>query len=162
MTGEEDYFRTVLVVEVLTATEAFNGDFAELAAECIDGNASGDIKLRVVERLSRAEVADLLKAQGSDPNFLSLDGDDEDGVNGHCDTCGAPVDADGCTSDRSHVVALSEATTWWVEPIGFGDGVYGPFDDDVAASQFMDESPFLSDETHKIVPRDPTAWEEAT
>jgi len=73
-TGDtRDFFRTVLVVEVLTEREAFNGDFAELAAECIDGNASGDIKMRVVEKVLPEEMARLLTEQASDPGFFGLD-----------------------------------------------------------------------------------------
>lgn len=41
---------------------------------------------------------------------------------------------------------------FWVEPIGFGDGRYGPFRDEVEASGFMDSSDLISDGTHKIVP----------
>lgn len=70
--ADPELFRTVLVIEVLTETEAFNGDFEELAAECIDGDASGDIKLRVVERVSADEMARLLTEQGSDPGFFML------------------------------------------------------------------------------------------
>lgn len=32
---------------------------------------------------------------------------DEDPTLGHCDTCGALCDADGCTADRTHVAALT-------------------------------------------------------
>lgn len=32
-------------------------------------------------------------------------GTDEYGPCGHCDTCGAPCDFDGCTVDRSHEIA---------------------------------------------------------
>lgn len=32
--------------------------------------------------------------------------DDDEGPDGHCDTCCARCDAQGCTADRSHVAAL--------------------------------------------------------
>jgi len=74
----EQYFRTVLVIEVLTAREAFNGGLEDLAAECIEGNASGEVKMRIVEHCSETEIAELLKDQGSDPEFLIEPKEDEE------------------------------------------------------------------------------------
>lgn len=31
--------------------------------------------------------------------------EDEVGICGRCDTCGAPCDLDGCTADRAHAIA---------------------------------------------------------
>lgn len=103
---EPVYFRTVLVVEVLTRTEAFNGDFAELAATCIDGDASGDIKMRVVERCGEAEMAALLVAQGSDPGFLGIEADTHE--TDLCDECFAVLPASRTTVvSPSHLPSCS-------------------------------------------------------
>lgn len=75
---DEAYFRTVLTVEVLTQKEAWNGDFEELAEDCVRGDASGAIVLRVVEQCSTSEMARLLIAQGSDPEFLGITGNSTD------------------------------------------------------------------------------------
>lgn len=71
-TGPDDakYFRTVLTVEILTRTEAFNSDLNGLSAEIDEGDASGAVLVRVVEEVSADEMAALLIEQGSDPGFL--------------------------------------------------------------------------------------------
>lgn len=42
--------------------------------------------------------------------------------------------------------------TTTIEPIGFGSGTFGPFADEIDASEFMDEHG-LTDADHKIVVR---------
>jgi hypothetical protein len=64
------YFRTVLTIEVLTKTQAFNGDIAELHETITYGDASGMELVRVVEEVTEDEMGKLLIAQGSDPEFL--------------------------------------------------------------------------------------------
>lgn len=67
------YFRTILVIEVLSEREAFNGDFEELAEATQTGDCVGSTKMRAVEQCSASEIAALLTEAGSTPGFFSLD-----------------------------------------------------------------------------------------
>lgn len=42
----------------------------------------------------------------SDPGDETVGADGQTLPHGRCDTCGAPCDADGCTTDRNHPIAL--------------------------------------------------------
>lgn len=71
---------------VITVTVLSNGDYeftnlASLAYDITDGDCSGACEVTSIQTLSREEMAEALKAQGSDPTFLL--GEDEDG--GHDD-----------------------------------------------------------------------------
>lgn len=61
----EDYFRTVLTIEVLTKYEAWNSSIEVLAEDIANGVASAATLVRVVEGVSRSEMHDLLRAKSA-------------------------------------------------------------------------------------------------
>ncbi len=52
-------------------------------------------------------------------------------------------------------VEIPKHVVWYIEPHGIatGVGIYGPYGEEMLASEAMDASELLSDETHKLVAR---------
>lgn len=69
------FFRNVLTVVVLSEHEPLRGDesLAEIAYAITDGDCSGKICFQPPEELTAKQVAEALRAQGSDPGFFRLD-----------------------------------------------------------------------------------------
>ena len=67
------FYRTVIQVEVLSQ-EPLPGliDLAGIAAEIVDGECSGSVQTISEEAVDGPTMARLLRAQGSDPEFLGL------------------------------------------------------------------------------------------
>jgi hypothetical protein len=78
-TGERKYFKTIVVVEVLSQDAPWSDDyeFSDLSNAITDGPCSGAVRIHAVEELDGPAAAQALMAQGSDPEFFSLD---EDGI----------------------------------------------------------------------------------
>jgi len=72
MTGP-NYYRTIIVVEVLTEGEpyTFKG-YEDLAYTVTDGHASGDVIHESTLEVTEEQMSKLLTAQGSDPDFLII------------------------------------------------------------------------------------------
>ena len=64
------YFRTLYTLEVLSDREISNLDMEQIAYEIRDGDCSGAFKFVEQKEVSADEMAKLLFAQGSDPDFL--------------------------------------------------------------------------------------------
>lgn len=71
------FYRSLLLVEVLSDQPgAADGDLADLAREIMTGGSSGQVTVLVAgQEVSADTMAELLTAQGSDPEFL-IPGDD--------------------------------------------------------------------------------------
>ncbi len=67
----EQYFRTVLVVEVL-GNEPFNGDLSDLGEATVSGDYSGVVLSHTTTRVDGKAMAALLTLQGSEPGFLGI------------------------------------------------------------------------------------------
>lgn len=103
----DSIYRTVFTVEVfsrgpLDLTVDSDPDASDLAA--IDEFITTGGGIGYVQQTSQlvvppAELPAHLERIGNDGSFF------EDG-NGHCDTCGAMCDGDGCMADRTHVAAI--------------------------------------------------------
>ena len=63
-------YRTVFVVEVLSDGPIEDIDLADLADEVTVGGSSGSFGVLHAAEVSRADMANYLQAQGSDPQFL--------------------------------------------------------------------------------------------
>ena len=77
MARERKFYRAVIQVEVLSE-QPFDGKAPNLDAlhEAISsGDDSGAVKLVSEEVVDGKRMAELLKAQGSDPSFFQLDAD---------------------------------------------------------------------------------------
>ncbi len=72
-----NYVRTIIRIELLTedrsALEIESLDLEQIAYEMRQGSASGQLTVESSIGVSGLEMAKLLKAQGSDPEFLGLD-----------------------------------------------------------------------------------------
>lgn len=68
------YYRTIITIEVLTADAPHSGDVGALAYDITEGDASGRVTTEV-EEVTAEKMAELLKAQGSDPEFLLSEDD---------------------------------------------------------------------------------------
>ena len=71
------YFRTVITYEVLTEGEPWKGTLEDLAYDTTEGHASGMFLSTEVEEVSEGRMAGLLVSQGSDPEFLIFEEDEE-------------------------------------------------------------------------------------
>jgi hypothetical protein len=71
-------YRTVFSVEVLSDYEVAGQDIEEIAYQIKDGDCSGKLISVVQEELTKQEMAEALRGQGSDPAFLL--GEDDDGL----------------------------------------------------------------------------------
>lgn len=71
------FYRQVFEVEVLSEGEPLNNiNLSDIYREIIDGCCSGAVKEIIREEVTADKIAELLKAQGSDPSFLL--GEDEE------------------------------------------------------------------------------------
>jgi hypothetical protein len=76
MTESKKFYRQIFEVEVLSEGEPLNNvSLQDIDYQITDGHCSGIVKETVREEVSSEKIAELLKAQGSDPEFLL--GDDE-------------------------------------------------------------------------------------
>lgn len=67
------YFRTVVEVEILSEDAPWDGELDALAYDVRDGNCSGSMKTTSSAEVPSQQMAKLLLAQGSDPEFFQLD-----------------------------------------------------------------------------------------
>ena len=82
MTGRT-FYKTVIQVEVLSEDPGVeNLELEEVAHQIVHGDCSGSIKVVSSDEIDGAAAAKALSAQGSDPEFFSLD---EDGHDSHED-----------------------------------------------------------------------------
>ena len=73
------FYRTILTVEVLSEEPVSDAlSLADIAREGEDGSFSLDVTSQETTGVSSAEMATLLLAQGSDPEFFLLDEDGSD------------------------------------------------------------------------------------
>lgn len=78
-TKRRQFFRTVFQVEVLSEYPIPDGvDFAHTWQGCLDGEYSGSATEVLQETVDGPTMAELLKAQGSDPGFFQLTDDGSD------------------------------------------------------------------------------------
>lgn len=69
-----EFYRTVIHVEVLSESPyVFTGNLCDVAADISTGECSGVTRTIQEERCNGARMAQLLLAQGSDPEFFQLD-----------------------------------------------------------------------------------------
>lgn len=69
-----EFYRTVIHVEVLSESPyVFTGNLCDVAADIVTGDCSGVARTVQEERCNGARMAQLLLAQGSDPEFFQLD-----------------------------------------------------------------------------------------
>ena len=75
--SKNKYFKTVYTIEVLTTEEKLTDiGMEEIAYQCMGGDCSGIISDTVITILTRKEMTAALIAQGSEPEFLL--GEDEE------------------------------------------------------------------------------------
>ncbi len=71
---DKTLYRQVFEVEVLSEGEPLNDVILQdIAYEITEGHSSGVVKETVREEVTADRMAELLKAQGSDPEFLLSD-----------------------------------------------------------------------------------------
>ena len=71
---ERKFHRTVIHVEVLSEDPyMFSGNLVDVANDIITGDCSGVARTIHTEKCNGARMAQLLLAQGSDPEFFMLD-----------------------------------------------------------------------------------------
>lgn len=73
--GARRLIRQVVQVEILTDGEPLVDDLEAIAYEITEGGSSGVVSTVTVEDVTGPRMAELLRAQGSDPGFLGLDED---------------------------------------------------------------------------------------
>lgn len=78
MKEHEKYVRTVIEVEVLTKGDYAPDDLGDVARDITHGDASGKWEVKAQEEVTRDQMRELLKKQGSDPAFLLGDEEDDD------------------------------------------------------------------------------------
>ena len=75
------FWKTTIVFEVLTEDPEGplpdDMSLGDIVALTVHGHASGMVKTHEVEEVTHEEMRDLLEAQGSDPDFLSLEDEEE-------------------------------------------------------------------------------------
>lgn len=77
--SEQKYFRTVFEIEYLSDMEPPSfPTLAQIEYDITEGHASGVVNVIVQEEVTKERMAELLIAQGSDPEFL-IPEEDEDG-----------------------------------------------------------------------------------
>jgi hypothetical protein len=71
---ERNFYRTVIHVEVLSEEPyVFSGNLVDVANDISSGDCSGVARTIHEEKCNGAKMAQLLLAQGSDPEFFMLD-----------------------------------------------------------------------------------------
>lgn len=69
-----EFYRTIIHVEVLSEEPyVFDGNLCDVAADISTGDCSGVARKVQEEKCKGARMAQLLIAQGSDPEFFRLD-----------------------------------------------------------------------------------------
>jgi hypothetical protein len=71
------FFRTLMLIEVL-GNEPYTGGIEDLAAATIDGGFSGTVLMESTSEVAVGHMAALLVMQGSDPDFLGADDQDDE------------------------------------------------------------------------------------
>ena len=71
------FYRTVIEIEVLTEDEYEFQTLGDIQHDIDEGHASGQFGVKSSEKVTGLQMAELLKAQGSDASFLLDDMDDE-------------------------------------------------------------------------------------
>jgi hypothetical protein len=77
--SERKFYRTVITVEVLSE-EPYNPDsLSQMAEDCFGGgDCSGKWSITAQQTVDGPQMAQMLKAQGSDPEFFQLAEDGKD------------------------------------------------------------------------------------
>jgi hypothetical protein len=76
---ERKFHRTVIHVEVLSEEPyTFSGNLSDVARQIYEGDCSGIARTIQTEICDGARMAQLLLAQGSDPEFFMLDEEGND------------------------------------------------------------------------------------
>lgn len=70
---EKHFYRTIFKIEVLSDELVGELDLEQINYAITDGHCSGDITIESQLEISPKQMAELLIAQGSDPEFLGLD-----------------------------------------------------------------------------------------
>jgi|APSaa5957512576_1039674.scaffolds.fasta_scaffold48596_3 hypothetical protein len=70
MSDEKKYYRTVIVLEVLSAESIQEMELLDIVNECNDGSFSGDTLTTDEHEVSEDQMATLLEMQRSSPDFL--------------------------------------------------------------------------------------------
>lgn len=84
---DKHFYRTVVEIEVLSEEETDFQSLADIDYAITDGHCSGRWNVTSQLEVAPAQMAELLKRQGSDPSFLGLD--DEGNV--RCEVCDNPI-----------------------------------------------------------------------
>lgn len=71
--ADKQFYRTVVEIEILSEELYEPQSLADIDYAITDGHCSGTWRVKSQETVSPANMAMLLKAQGSDPSFLGLD-----------------------------------------------------------------------------------------
>lgn len=72
------FYRTVYTVEVLSEEPVGEMSLADLDYEITEGHSSGRFLSTENEEVDGKKMAELLKAQGTDPEFFQLNDEGED------------------------------------------------------------------------------------
>ena len=73
------FYRTVVQIEVLSEEPLSNEiDIGSLYYDITEGDCSGSTEVITRENVNGKRIADLLSAQGSDPQFFQVDNDGND------------------------------------------------------------------------------------
>jgi len=78
MASDRKFYKTTYMVEVLTEGPFTRSNLSSIAHEISEGEASGVVRREKEECLTGPEMVKELIAQGSDPEFLSLDDEGND------------------------------------------------------------------------------------
>lgn len=76
--NSDSYVKTVITVTVLSEGDFEFENLDDMTASITYGDCSGNYEVTSVEYLTREQMAEALKAQGSDPEFLIPDYEDPD------------------------------------------------------------------------------------
>jgi len=77
MRGKRTYYKTIIQVEVLSNDPYDVGNLEDLHYDITEGDYSGDFKIISQEKLTKEEMAKALEAQGSDPEFMMPEEEEE-------------------------------------------------------------------------------------
>jgi len=72
------YYRTLFQLEVLSDRPSTDYSISEIAHEGVEGDFSVKTIVMSVDEVNKEQMAELLIAQGSDPEFLIQEDDDEE------------------------------------------------------------------------------------
>ena len=64
------FYRTIIQIEVLSKDPFECTDLSEINYAITEGDCSGKVEIIQSEKVPPEKMAELLKSQGSDPNFL--------------------------------------------------------------------------------------------